>query len=104
MRLDDIKELAQYVTEVDYDQGAVKEVIVKICIGGRIMGYKLIACDLDETLLNDEHLVGAKKCRSNQKSPRRIWREICSSYRTRIYANSTRVKRITIYMTLRVNM
>ena len=24
------------------------------------MGYKLIACDLDETLLNDEHLVGAK--------------------------------------------
>ena len=21
------------------------------------MGYKLIACDLDETLLNDEHLV-----------------------------------------------
>lgn len=24
------------------------------------MGYKLIACDLDETLLNDEHLVGMK--------------------------------------------
>lgn len=24
------------------------------------MGYKLIACDLDETLLNDDHLVGAR--------------------------------------------
>ena len=29
---DDIKELAQYVTEVDYDQGAVKEVIEKFVL------------------------------------------------------------------------
>lgn len=24
------------------------------------MGYKLIACDLDETLLSDDHIVGKK--------------------------------------------
>lgn len=32
------------------------------------MGYKLIACDLDETLLNDEHLVGAKNVAAIKRS------------------------------------
>ncbi len=32
------------------------------------MGYKLIACDLDETLLNDEHHGWSEKCRSDSKS------------------------------------
>lgn len=31
------------------------------------MGYKLIACDLDETLLNDEHLVGAKMSQQSKE-------------------------------------
>lgn len=25
--------------------------------GGKIMAYKLIACDMDETLLNDNHII-----------------------------------------------
>ena len=31
--VDDIKELAQYVTQKDYDEGAVKEVIEKFVLG-----------------------------------------------------------------------
>lgn len=32
------------------------------------MGYKLIACDLDETLLNDEHLVGKRNVDAIRKA------------------------------------
>lgn len=44
------------------------------------MGYKLIACDLDETLLDDNHRIAKKNCDAIKKQEKNMglnlfWRQ-----------------------------
>lgn len=53
--------------------------------GGKIMAYKLIACDMDETLLNDNHIICQRNIDLIKKSQERVWSKICTSYRKRLF-------------------